>query len=120
MNAWWKLAGTLRPKKMKTGHHTDIERTFLERNAATRKVDHSCSARKMCVRCSMIKIVQHRFKVFRQAFGRDPLPHEPLFFAENLRSPRIADRDQMIRQLAHAADAMTVPLPPLLRFLGLE
>jgi hypothetical protein len=68
----------------------------------------------------MMKVVQHRFNAFRLAFGRDPLPNEPLFFTENLRSPEIADSGQMIRQLAQAAEAMKIPLPPLLTFLGLQ
>jgi hypothetical protein len=105
---------------MKSGHRTAIDRTVVERNVARRMVDHSCSARKLCARCAMMKVVQYRFKAFRLAFGRDPLPNEPLFFTENLCPPQIADSGQMIRQLAQAADAMKIPLPPLLRFLGLE
>ncbi len=68
----------------------------------------------------MMKVVQYRFKAFRRAFGRNPLPNEPLFFTEGLRSPKIAKSDQVIKQLARAAEAVNVPLAPLLRFLGLE
>ena len=105
---------------MKTGQRTAIDRTTVERDGARRMVDHACSARKLCARCAMMKVVQHRFKAFRLAFGRDPLPNEPLFFTENLQAPEIANKEQMIGQLAQAADAMKIPLPPLLKFLGLR
>ncbi len=68
----------------------------------------------------MMKVIQHRFKAFRQAFGRDPLPNDPLFFAENSASPETAKRDQVIKQVAQAADAARVPLAPLLKLLALS
>jgi hypothetical protein len=67
----------------------------------------------------MMKVVQHRFKAFRLAFGRNPLPNEPLFFAEDSPSPRTATGDQTIQQLRQAAEAAMVPLEPLLKFLRL-
>jgi hypothetical protein len=105
---------------MKTKHNTDADNRRMIRSTARRTVDHVCSPRKLCVRCSMIKVIQHRFKAFRQAFGRNPLPNEPLFFAENSGSPEAAKRDQMIKQVTQAADAATVPLAPLLKLLELS
>ena len=67
----------------------------------------------------MMKIIQHRFKAFRQAFGRNPLPNEPLFFAEDSAFPEAARKNQVIKQIKQAADATTVPLAPLLKFLEL-
>jgi hypothetical protein len=64
-------------------------------------------------------VIQQRFTAFQRAFGRDPLPDEPLFFAENSPSPRMASSEQVVKQLTRAAEAATVPLPPLLKFLGL-
>jgi hypothetical protein len=68
----------------------------------------------------MVKVIQYRFRVFRTTFGRNPLPNEPIFFAEDCLCPRTANNDQLIAQLAQAAEATMVPLPPLLRLLGLE
>lgn len=67
----------------------------------------------------MMKVIQHRFAAFRRAFGRDPLPHEPLFFVENSASPRMASSEQVARQLAQAAGSASVSLPLLLKFLGM-
>jgi hypothetical protein len=104
---------------MKTIHRTRVDHLTTSRSNARRTVDHPCSARRLCVRCSIIKVIKYRFKAFRQAFGRNPLPDEPLFFAEDSPSPQAAERDQMMRQLAQAADATMVQLPPLLKFMGL-
>jgi hypothetical protein len=90
------------------------------RGGARRSGEPSCTVRKLCVRCSMMKVVQHRFKAFRRAFGRNPLSHEPLFFTSNRAHPELAEKPQMMRQLAQAADATGVSLPPLLKFLAME
>jgi hypothetical protein len=68
----------------------------------------------------MMKVIRQRFKAFRLAFGRDPLPNEPLFFAENSPSPQTASTDQVMKQLVQAAEAAMIAPAPLLRFLGLE
>jgi hypothetical protein len=105
---------------MKTRHLTDKHRHRSNRHGATRTVDHSCSPRQACVRCSLMMVIRQRFTAFQRAFGRNPLPDEPLFFAENLPSPQKAGSEQVARQLAQAAAAASVPLPPLLKFLGLS
>ena len=103
---------------MKTKDHIVVDQQRGARRTA-RRVDHGCSVRALCARCSMMKIVQYRFKEFRRTFGRDPLPHEPLFFPANARYPRVAARKQVIKQLEQAAHATMVKLPPVLEFLGL-
>jgi hypothetical protein len=103
---------------MKTKNHTVVDQHKGNRKTA-RLVDHACSMRALCARCSIMKIVQFRFKEFRRTFGRDPLPHEPLFFSANARHPQVAARTQVIRQLEQAAHATLVNLPPVLEFLGL-
>jgi hypothetical protein len=105
---------------MKIKQNTDTDNQRIVRSTARRTADHVCSPRKLCVRCSMVKIIQHRFKAFRQAFGRNPLPNEPLFFAENSVSPEPARRNQMLRQVTQAADATKVSLEPLLKLLKLS
>lgn len=72
------------------------------------------------MRCSLMMVIQQRFNAFQRAFGRDPLPDEPLFFVENSPSPQRASSEQVARQLAQAAEAAAVSLPPLLKFLGLD
>lgn len=104
---------------MKNNDHTIVDRQKVGRRTA-RWIDHGCSMRELCVRCSMMKIASYRFKVFRETFGRDPLPHEPLFFSAKAKLPRIIGRDQVIKQLEQAAHATKVTLPPVLQFLGLS
>ncbi len=65
-------------------------------------------------------VIQYRFKAFRQAFGRDPQPNEPLFFAADCTYPRMADHDQVMAQLKQAANATGVAFSPLLKFLERE
>jgi hypothetical protein len=103
---------------IKTKDHIVPDRQQGGRRAA-RWVDDGCSRRALCARCSMMKIVQYRFKAFRRAFGRNPLPHEPLFFCARADSPRLATKSQIIRQLEEAAQATMVKLPPVLELLGL-
>ena len=94
-------------------------RQNIGRETSRRSVDHACNARTLCARCSLMKVVQYRFKAFRRAFGRNPLVHESLFFPANSRLPQPADAAQVKTQLAQAADATGVALPPLLKFLGI-
>ena len=103
---------------MKIKSHINVDQQKGGRMALHR-VDNTCSPRELCVRCSLMKIVQYRFKVFRRTFGRDPLAHEPLFFSPDARHPEVAATDQVIKQLEQAARATRVRLPPLLEFLGL-
>jgi hypothetical protein len=74
-------------------------RTACASRSAARRVDHACSPRQLCARCSLVKIIQYRFKAFERAFGRMPQPNEPLFFATDSTYPRNADRDQLLSQL---------------------
>jgi hypothetical protein len=69
---------------------------------------------------AIIKVASYRFGAFRQAFGRNPRPHEPLFFVEGLSRPVLAERKQVINQLSEAADATGVDLRILLDFLELR
>jgi hypothetical protein len=65
-------------------------------------------------------VIQYRFKAFREAFGRDPQPNEPLFFAANCPYPRMAEHDQVMAQMKQAANATGVPFSPLMKFLELD
>jgi hypothetical protein len=104
--------------KMTTRNRIDVDSQKISPRTA-RRVDRCCSARQLCVRCSMMKIVQYRFKAFKLTFGRDPRPDEPLFFCAKTAHPHNAERAQVIKQLEQAADATRVRLAPVLEFLGL-
>jgi hypothetical protein len=83
---------------------------------AAKRIDHPCSVRQLCPRCSLMKVIQYRFKAFKRAFGREPLPNEPLFFAATA-APQRASSEQMMRQLEQAANAMGIALAPVLKML---
>lgn len=104
---------------MNIKHSVKRDRQKIGRETPRRAGERPCTARKLCVRCSMIKVVQYRFKAFRRAFGRNPLAHEALFFTANSSVPKQAAKAQVMAQLAQAADATGVALPPLLKFLGM-
>src|SRR5690348_13139692 len=91
------------------------------RSHSARKLNHpDCTARNLCARCSMMKVVQYRFAVFRRVFGRDPYRDEPLFFRPFGSIAVAVDEDRAVVQLSEAASATGVPLGRLLKFLGLR
>ncbi len=104
---------------MSIKHSINRDRQKIGRETPRRSGEGPCSARKLCVRCSLMKVVQYRFKAFRRAFGRNPLAHESLFFAPKAALPHPAEKAQVKAQLVQAADATGVALPPLLKFLGM-
>ena len=79
-----------------------------------------CTPGHLCVSCSMIKIIADRFAVFRRTFGREPLPHEPLFFVRQDNRPIKATGEEMRRQLSEAAARTHTSLPSILEFLNLR
>ena len=101
-------------------HSVKRDRQKIGRETPRRAGERPCTARKLCVRCSMMKVVQYRFKAFRRAFGRTPLAHESLFFPADSSVPKQAAKVQVMAQLAQAAAATGVALPPLLKFLGMS
>jgi hypothetical protein len=66
----------------------------------------------------MMKIVQYRFNKFRETFGRDPKPDEPLFFYANRSRPIAAHRGLALRQICEASETGGIDVLRLLRFLG--
>jgi hypothetical protein len=98
-------------------NHHRTEPAIRETRQTARRIDHPCSVRQLCPRCSLMKVIQYRFKAFKRAFGREPLPNEPLFFA-SAASPVKASGDEMMKQLEQAANATGVSLPSVLRLLG--
>ena len=70
-------------------------------------------------KAALVQIVQHRYTAFVQKFGREPGPHDPLFFDESKVEPTKADLPSTRRQLAEGARAAGVKVAPVLMFLGL-
>ena len=93
----------------------------IDRSSRGNSLKHrGCMPQRLCLRCSMVKIIGYRFRVFRRTFGRDPMPHEPIFFASE--GPRAikATAEQLRMQLSEAAAGTGVCLAEILHFLGLE
>jgi len=49
-----------------------------------------------------MRVATIRFEAFRERFGREPLPEEPLFFNPEADSPMGANPSQLSAQLAEA------------------
>jgi hypothetical protein len=87
---------------------------------ATHMKAEDCTPEQLCVRCSMVKVIAHRFAIFREAFGREPLPTEPLFFVNNAERPVAAQQQEVNVQLAEAAEETGISLVKISHFLGIE
>jgi hypothetical protein len=68
----------------------------------------------------MMKVIAHQFKIFRQSFGREPLPTEPLFFEAHAKRPVAAKQQELNAQLAEAAEQAGVSLVKLCDFLRIK
>jgi hypothetical protein len=79
-----------------------------------------CAPQRLCARCSMFKVTAYRFSVFRRAFGREPLPNEPLFFIVEGSRPVPAPPSELRDQLSRAAKQTHVRLAEILEFLGMD
>ena len=70
-------------------------------------------------KAALILIVRCRYAAFTKTFGREPGPHDPLFFDESVGHPVKADLPTTHRQLSEGALAAGVKLAPVLLFQGL-
>jgi hypothetical protein len=77
-----------------------------------------CRPGQLCVKCSLVSVVSHRFDVFRAAFGREPGLDEELFFDETKPQPVRARRTDIRRQIIAAARVRKLNALPLLNYLG--
>jgi hypothetical protein len=68
---------------------------------------------------ALLRIVRHRFLIFKQRFGREPGVHEPLFFDGRASVPVQAERKEVKRQIRQAARAERVDVEKVLAYLGL-
>jgi hypothetical protein len=69
---------------------------------------------------ALLRVSEHRFRIFNERFGRDPEPDEPLFFDPSKDRPVAADPSETMEQVIAAASAAKVDARPVLKFLGFE
>jgi hypothetical protein len=69
---------------------------------------------------AMLKIARLRYQIFRDRFGRDPAPDEPLFFDSQQNEPVVAGASEMSSQLMHAANVTRSDYLSVMRYLGLD
>lgn len=70
-------------------------------------------------RAALILIVRERFRAFVEKFGREPGPHESLFFDKSQARPVQADHATVTRQIQEAGRLAGVKTAPVFTFLGL-
>lgn len=66
----------------------------------------------------LLSIFRVRYYKFRERFGREPAPDEPLFFDPNVLRP--AAPEEFRSQLIAAAQAVRVDAEPILALMGLH
>jgi hypothetical protein len=68
---------------------------------------------------AVMRIAKLRYEMFRDRFGRDPYPDEPLFFDPTNDIPVVAEVSQMWTQVMDAAVATRADALSVMKFLGL-
>ncbi len=68
---------------------------------------------------AILRIARLRYQIFRERFGRDPGPDDPLFFDTSQELPVIANHSEMYRQVSDAAFATRSDFLSVMKFLGL-
>jgi hypothetical protein len=68
---------------------------------------------------AVLKIARLRYRVFRERFGRDPGPDDPLFFDPAQREPIVAGAADMWKQVFDAASTTRTDFLSVMKFLGL-
>ena len=68
---------------------------------------------------AMLKIARVRYQIFRNRFGRNPGPDDPLFFDSMKDQPVVAGEAEMFSQVMDAAVATRSDYLSVMKFLGL-
>lgn len=68
---------------------------------------------------AILRIARLRYQIFRERFGRDPGPEDPLFFDIFEDQPVVANHSEMFRQVSDAARATRTDFLSVMKFLGL-
>jgi len=66
-----------------------------------------------------MRIARLRYELFRDRFGRDPYPEEPLFFDPSCDVPVVAEVSLMWTQVMDAAVATRTDVLSVMKFMGL-
>jgi DNA primase len=69
---------------------------------------------------ALLEIAKIRFHAFRERFGREPEPDEPLLFDPSEDEPIEASWSERMLQVLAAASVTDVDAAPVLQFLGFE
>ena len=67
---------------------------------------------------ALLGVAKIRYAAFRDRFGRDPMPHEPLLFDPNADKPVAAAKCDRVQQILTAASASNVDPRLVLTVLG--
>lgn len=67
---------------------------------------------------ALIEVAKVRYAAFRDRFGRDPKPHEPLLFDPHADQPVAATKADRMQQLLTAANTSKVDPKLVLSVLG--
>jgi hypothetical protein len=92
----------------------------LPSKSSFRIVKADCTSARPCVRCSVLLVIQHRFDCFREQFGREPGPTDPLFFDPSKNKPAKASLHDAREQIETAANAVGINAAPVLKFLKVD
>jgi len=79
-----------------------------------------CTPTQPCLKCALLLVIRFRFNAFREQFGREPKPTEPLFFDRSRRWPTKASLADVREQIETAAAAVGVKAARVLQFLRLD
>ena len=99
-------------------------RTYLQERPNLRRATGSCrrpgTNRQNSIESALLKVASVRFQAFRDRFGRDPFPDEPLFFDPSADQPVAPGSAVMRTQLLAAASATRTDRATLLKYFGLD
>jgi hypothetical protein len=94
----------------------------VEGRGSRRTIDHRFrvgARRSSNLSAAVMRIARLRYEMFRDRFGRDPYPDEPLFFDPSNDTPVVAEVSQMWTQVLDAAVATRTDALSVMKFLGL-
>ncbi len=98
--------------------HTYLQERRNLRRAGNSRRPGNC--RQDSIESTLLKIASVRFEAFRDRFGRDPFPDEPLFFDPDVDQPVAPASAEMRTQLLAAASATRSDRVTLLRYFGFD
>ena len=74
----------------------------------------------LSIAAALIEIARIRYEAFRERFGRDPEPDEPLLFDPTVDEPTASNSSDRMLQVVSAAMLCNVDADIVLNYLGME